>query len=143
MAIEVYSLTYEDVLPHLPFDTSQVSPSSKPISTTMIDGFIQDGASEMTSILSRQSIEASSLSDDDERQIQKAIKWYAVRECLAVIGLSGGTYAQADKRYTEVRDRLEADSSRVSDSRPSRVRTTIDTTVTERPSRFGSSTYKF
>lgn len=143
MAVEVYSLTYADVLPHLPFDTSQITPSSTPISTTSITAYLEDGASEITGVLARQGVESANLTDDDLRQVQKAIKWYAVRECLGVVGLSGGTYATANTRYTEARERLEADSSRISGSRASRVLSTVDTTVSERPQRFGSSNYKF
>jgi hypothetical protein len=143
MAVEVYSLTYADVLPKLPYSGEGITASSRPVTLSDVTTYIEAGASEITGVLARQGVAAADLSDDDLRQVQEAIVLYAAREVLRVFPFARARFESLDAEYKEKRDRLEADSSRISGSRASRVLSTVDTTVSERPQRFGGKGYKF
>ena len=89
MAIEVYGLTYTDVLPSFPFNTSNIGASSA-LTPTHIAAHIEAGASRVTAALARAGLSASSLDDDQTKAVQDAIIKYAVWQGLNKIGWMRG-----------------------------------------------------
>jgi hypothetical protein len=106
VAVEVYSVTAAMVLARLPVDASTIDANTEPLSTTIIDGYIEDGAAQLSGILSNLGI--TSVEDDDlKAQVQAAIIDFAVWKSLeklpnasqAAISFANGVWLEHLKRY--------------------------------------------
>lgn len=143
MAVSTFGLTWEDILRRIPFDTDMITPTSSPVSTSDITEYIKDAGAKVAGILGRQNLTEDDVSDDDERQIQTAMISYVVREIYKTLGVTGSEYRTANEEWNQAKAELKSNSTTLSSTRSSRVRTTVDTSASSRPSRFGGKNYKF
>lgn len=127
MAIYSYNVTSSDVTDRLPIDTQAITSSSEPLSTSDIDEYIDDAASEFSGVLEKSGIQGSDLSDEAERQIQIGIEHYAVAESLKQIGHTGSDYEEARDAYRDALKRFR-DQPQTLDKNHDRVRSNVDTT---------------
>lgn len=104
MAVYVYSLTYADVLAEVPMiDSSSISASTEPVSTTNVTQYIEDGAGKLNSMLEARGITASaSLDETDHAALVEALKAYAVCKTLLILGATGTVYDQTWERWRTV-----------------------------------------
>lgn len=126
MALTDFSVTVSDVLEKLPLDTSQISATTEPVSTTDIEGYVQDASSELRAVLDRAAINIASINDDTKRQMQSAVEAYAVAEALDAMGVTGRQYDKYRDKWRDVYDRYTAQPSALATSK-SRVKSNIDT----------------
>lgn len=143
MAVTSFGVTAADVLERVPFDTTQVSATSRPISTGDIETYIQDGSSSFVAVLTRAGLDPDSLNDDTMRQVRDAVEAYAVAECLDVIGISSQTMRNARQKYDDLLERYSSKPSMLSTTNKNRVRTNISTASTKRSAEFIDPNYDF
>jgi len=143
MATFDYNVTAKDVKERTPVDTRPIPSTDTDgvIDDTDIEGWIDEGAAEMSGVLQESSIDGSDLSDEALQQIQTAIEHYAAAELLSAIGQTGNSYESIRSRYEELRTRYEQDKTRL-DRDQSRVRSNVDTTSDKVPSTFGGVDYE-
>lgn len=126
MALTDFSVTVDDVLEKLPLDTSQITATTEPVSTTDIEGFVQDASSELRAVIDRAGIGYDSINDDTKRQMQSAVEAYAVAEALDAMGVTGRQYDKYRGKWEEARDRYTAQPSTMATSK-ARFKSNIDT----------------
>jgi len=135
MAVATYSLTYTDVLPLLPFDTSTIGTSSR-VSTTDITGYIEDGGSLITGALDKAGLSPAGLSEDALAHAQKAIKHYAAAQAMLHLGFSGKPYDEHMRMYEAevavLRQRPQVMADKGTLSRSNIDRTTYSTAKAKR-----------
>jgi hypothetical protein len=137
MAIFDYNVTVDDVKEDLPFDPRRIpaGPVQGSLDDTDIEGYIDEGASELSGVLESSGVQGSDLSDEALQQIQIGVKHYAIRETLQSMGHTGDSYEQARDRYQEIYDRY-AESDAPLDRGSSRVQSNVDTTADKKPAEF-------
>lgn len=97
MAVYVYGLTSSDITAVLPnTDVGNIDTTSKPVTTTDITQFIEDGAAKLNSaVLDRSGITPSaSLDEDTHAALLALVRTYAVAKTLEMFG-QGAAYERA------------------------------------------------
>lgn len=107
MAVYIYGLTYTDVVAEIPrLESSNVSATTEPVSTTSIAQWLEDGAAKFNGTLSKSGITADATMatehEDAHASVAAAVKAYAVMQVMAVLGMSGPVYDAAASRFTEI-----------------------------------------
>jgi len=144
MALTTFSVTSDDVLERVPFDTTNVGASSKPVSTGDIDTYIQDASSRMVAVLTRAGLDPGALNDDTERQIQDAIESYCVAEILDVIGVgSGQQITRYRQNFNQLLDEYKRNPSMLSTSNSGRVKSNISQSTTKPDAEFIDTDYRY
>ena len=111
MSVYVYGLTYADVVYEIPgVDLSSVGANTRPISIGSLNQWIEDGASQMNTLLARSGVTAdANLDATVHARIAMGVRAYATHKSLAVIGAVGPVYDQCkstwDSVYTEMSNR--------------------------------------
>ncbi|NRA56924.1 MAG: hypothetical protein HRU13_02225 [Phycisphaerales bacterium] len=131
MAIETYGVLPQDVYPYLPFGTSNIGSNSK-VTPDDFSAFIADGSAELSGALRNAGIAYTSLDDDQQAAVKRAVVMYAVYQGCAAIGFDGPVAQRAREQYQRCLDRYlstpralgapqaNATSSNVDTSRPRR-----------------------
>lgn len=127
MAIHDYNVTASDVLDKIPLDTSMIDGSSEPVSTTTIDGYIDEAASELSGLLRRADVDGTKLEAEAEKHIQTAILNYAAAETLSKLGHTGRDYTQKRARYEDVKQTLKGSAKQLDTERGGGVKSTVNT----------------
>lgn len=104
MAVYVYSLTYVDVVAELPgIDAGSVTATTEPLSTAVINQYIEDGAGKLNAMLIARGVTPSaSMDETDHAALVEAVKAYATAKCLYALAATGELYAQAWERWNSV-----------------------------------------
>lgn len=125
MAVADFGVVVADVYAKMGgLDTGALSASSTPLSTTMIEEYIEEASAEFSGLLALAGItDVSSLDDDTTQQVAAAVTFYAAAEALAVCNKSSTeAYKTARARYEDLRRRYE--------QKPQRLRKRINRTKT-------------
>jgi DNA repair ATPase RecN len=144
MAIDTYGVTASDVKERAPVDTRPIpgSATAGRLDDTDIEGWIDEGASEMSGIIEQSRLDASDLADEARQQVATAVEHYAAAELLSAIGHTGSSYDSIRERYEEIRDRLESDPNRL-DRQQSRVRSNVDRSADKKSPEFEGVRYDY
>lgn len=143
MAVEVYSVTAAMVIERLPVDGSTIGAATDPLSTTIIDGYIEDGAAQITGVLNNLGI--TSVADDDlEAQVQAAVIDFAVWKSLeklpnasqAAISFANGVWLEHLKRYANRGTYLKGQAS-------NKTRSNLPSDAGETSPKFSGRNYEF
>lgn len=110
--VEEYGVLVSDVTGALPTSIRNIGPDTY-LSTGMLEGFIGDGASEVTSALTRRGINPQNLTGEALRQVRTRIVWYAVKEALLKLGYTGQEYREAKSKWEDALNRLKAEDGEV------------------------------
>lgn len=107
----IYGLSASDVAGELPgIDSDNIGASTDKLTTTLLTGFINDGAAKLNTVLDKSGITASATMDADTHQVcAVAVKNYAIHKALLVLGITGDVYEAARDEwastYTEYSNR--------------------------------------
>lgn len=130
-----FDLTWQDVLPELPFDTASIGTTSTPSSADLTK-YIEDAGSQLAGVLTKAGIALTGLDANTLRQVQDAIKAYAAAKAMGKIGYAGRERDARQARF----DRLLADFA----SRPQLLaggqaspRTNVDVSSNKTPRAYG------
>ncbi len=140
MAVDVFGVDYGDVLQHLPIDSSQIGPSSEPISTSDLALYIEEAGGELAGYLAKMGYDTDDLTADVLAQLRNAIVSYAVQRALGAMGYSGALYDNARREYQRILKAL-GDRPALAAGYSRKPATNINPMPP--PSRFGGSTYEF
>lgn len=140
MAVDVFGVDYGDVLQHLPIDSSQIGPSSEPISTSDLALYIEEAGGEVAGYLQKMNYDTSDLTEDILAQLRNAITSYAVMRALGAMGYSGALYDNARREYNRQLRQL-GDRPTLAAGYPRKNQSTISSQPP--PSRFIGSNYEF
>lgn len=135
-----FGVTVDDVKEYLPYSSGSITYTSEPLDNNDITEFIYDGGAHFTGLVRRSNISATS--GVAQEQLAKGVKFYAVRECLAVMGNSGQDYERADQKVKELENLYMTNPSSISES-PTRVRSNVDTSSTKRSPKFIGTNFEF
>lgn len=143
MAVTEFGVTSAQVIEHLPFDSTQISPSSKPLSTADIDNyFIPEASATITGILDKAGISPSSLDDDSRQQMQSAIINYCVMRSLMKIGQSGPLLDQAREQWDSAL-KWFGDRPSIIPARGVKFASNINTSENKTPAKFFGVNFQF
>ena len=142
MATTDFGVTTAEVLAKAPVDSSQISATSVPVSTSDVEDFVDDADSQMAGLLNAAGISSGSLTDDAKRQIQEAIKAYAVAELLDAMGALGRDYDKYRDKWSETYQRY-ANRPQMLNERVVRTKTNINTSSTKPDAEFIGTGYQF
>jgi hypothetical protein len=108
---ELY-ITVGEVVARLEIDPSEITPETVPLSSTGVEGYLNDAEAQAASILARASLSFSSIDDADLGMLKAMVLDYAVSQSLATMGQRGSVnQAQAQTQWTEALARLESRAS--------------------------------
>jgi len=82
-------LTVDEVIDRLEITPSQISPTTIPLNTGGVSGFLRDGEAQITSVLTQAGLGFGALEDTDLDALRFAVLEYAVAQSLAVMGQRG------------------------------------------------------
>lgn len=136
MPADTFDLTWQDVLPELPFDSSSIGATSNP-SSDDITAYLEDGGSQLRGAMNKAGVGASAdLDADTLRQVQDAIKAYAAAKAMAKIGYAG---PERDSRFARFESLLGTFAARPQMLAVGTValRTNVDTSSNKAPRTFG------
>lgn len=134
MATSTFGVTTADVIARLPFDASQISASSK-VTTSDLEGYLEDGASQLVGVIKAAGLSPGSLDDDTSTQMRAAVCAYAVAQALDRLGYSGKTRDDALRRFEDARLRYSQQHHQLA-ARGERFRSNISRSSSARE--FGS-----
>lgn len=100
MAVETYGLVAADTYPFLPFDTSDISSTSK-VTPTDLGEFIERGAAGVTTAFMNQGVSYESLNENIQADVQRAILSYAAYCALQKLGYSSTRQDALLRTYEE------------------------------------------
>lgn len=141
MAVKTYSVSVTDVLAYLPM--TNVSATSKPLSSADITAYIEDAASQMTGVLESAGIDPTGLDDDTTAQVQEAIIKGAVYSSLQKVpGVSDQRLQRALSDWLGLRDRY-MNSPKAFTARRSRALSNVNTDSTKTAAEFTGIEYEF
>lgn len=141
MPADTFDLTWQDVLPELPFDSTSIGATSNP-SSDDLTAYLEDGGSQMRGAMNKAGVGASAdLDADTLRQVQDAIKAYAAAKAMGKIGYMG---AERDARLARFNDLLNTFANRPQMLATGTValRTNVDTSDTK-PARVFNLNYRW
>lgn len=141
MPADTFDLTWQDVLPELPFDSTSIGATSSP-SSDDLTAYLEDGGSQMRGAMNKAGVGASAdLDADTLRQVQDAIKAYAAAKAMGKIGYMG---AERDARLARFNDLLNTFANRPQMLAAGTValRTNVDTSDTK-PARVFNLDYRW
>lgn len=140
MSVATFGLTWHDVLPELPFDTTSIGTTSTPSSGDLTD-YLEDAGSQLAGVLAKAGISLTGLDANTQRQVQDACKAYAAAKAMARIGYAGRERDARQARF----DKLLSDFA----ARPQLLvggqgspRTNVDTSSNKTPRTYGAN-YKW
>lgn len=81
-----HSVTVTDVLEAIPVKSSRVGATTDPVSTGMIEKWIESAAGQLNAMLQRHGIDPTSLGDDETELIQSGIIAFAAAMALVKFG---------------------------------------------------------
>lgn len=143
MAVLDYGVTSAQVVEHLPFDSSQISPTSKPLSTADIDNyFIPEANATITGMLDKAGIDQTTLDDDSKQQMQSAIINYCVMRSLLKIGQTGPLLDQAREQWDSAL-KWFGDRPSIIPARGVKATSNIDTSLDKVPAKFSGINFQF
>mgnify|MGYP001231440329 CR=1 FL=1 len=143
MAVIDYGVTSAQVVEHLPFDSSQISPTSKPLSTADIDNyFIPEANATITGMLDKAGIDQTALDDDSKQQMQSAIINYCVMRSLLKIGQTGPLLDQAREQWDSAL-KWFGDRPSIIPARGVKATSNIDTSTNKIPAKFSGINFQF
>jgi len=113
MPIETHSVTDQDVLDVLPFDTSNVSASYK----TQLTDWIEDGAGILNALLERHGIDpAADMTPNGSEVVKRGIVAYAAYQALVKAGFTGSQRGEFKGSFNEVKETIGSSPSDLGDS---------------------------
>lgn len=138
MAATTFDLTWEDVLPELPFDPSSISAISTP-SSGDLTAYLMDGGAQLAGCLAKSGVSAdgiATLDDNTKRQCQDALKAYAAAKAMGRIGYAG-TERDAKMARFDALLNLFATRPQMLARGTAAISTNVDTSSNKRPRTFG------
>jgi len=113
MPIETHSVTDQDVLDVLPFDTSNVSASYR----SQLTNWIEDGAGILNALLERHGIDpAADMTPNGSEVVKRGIVAYAAYQALVKAGFSGSQRGEFKGSFNEVKETIGSSPSDLGDS---------------------------
>lgn len=145
MPVLVHSVTNAMVLQRLNVQTSTVASGTTPLSTEDIDAFIEDGASQITAILTNSGRSTDVSGDEDmEAQVQAAIISFAVWKSYdALPSVPQAKVDAARDAWYEERDRYDTVHESLKVQAADRTETNLDTSSTKPPAVFRGNNFEF
>lgn len=108
---ELY-ITVAEVVARLEVDPSEITPETVPLSSTGVEGYLNDAESRAASILSRAGLSFASIDDADLGMLKGMVLDYAVAQSLGTMGQRGSVnQVQAQTQWAEGLAALEARAS--------------------------------
>lgn len=77
-----HDVTAQDVLDDLPYVTKHITATSEPLSTTLIERWVTQGAGQLNAIMTRHGIDPTTLGDDESELVRSGIIAYALAKSL-------------------------------------------------------------
>ena len=143
MPVLDYGVTSAQVVEHLPFDSSQISPTSKPLSTADIDNyFIPEANATITGMLDNAGIAQTTLDDASKQQMQRAIINYCVMRSLLKIVQTGPLLDQAREQWDSAL-KWFGDRPSIIPARGVKATSNIDTSLDKVPAKFSGINFQF
>jgi len=104
MTVYVYGLTYLDVIEEIPgIDASEISATTGRITTTGLNQYIEDGASQLNAMLERSGVTPdAAMNANSHQKIAAAVRSYAAFKSLAVLNVRGPAYDQCRRIWEQV-----------------------------------------
>lgn len=100
----IFGLTASDVAAELSgIDADNIGASTDKLTTTLITGFINDGAGKLNTVLDKSGITSGASMDADAHQVcALAVKSYAIHKSLLVLGITGPVMEAARDEWLAV-----------------------------------------
>lgn len=99
--MSIFNVGITDILDKLPYDSSQITATTEPISTVKIEGFIKQVEGELVALLRKAGIRPESMSQEVSDQMAVAVRAFATSESLKALGSHG---SEMDRYHQEYRD---------------------------------------
>lgn len=128
-------ITAASVLTRVPFETSGITSSSEPVSTTLISALINEAEAVLGPLLAAHDLDPAT-DATLKAQVAPAILSYALKEVLKRMRHTGETYRVAKRDWDEAKAQWERAPQQLSGYEPVVV-SNVDTTTT-RPLTFGN-----
>lgn len=141
MATTDYGVTAADVQAKLPL-SNPLTATTKPVSTSDVDEFIDDADSQMSGVLRNAGISLDDLDDDTTRQVQEAIKNYAAAQALSALNVRGQLQSQMMDQWREVYQRYQQRPQLLT-KRVTRIKHNVDTDDSATTAGFVGRDYKY
>lgn len=97
-----FDISVVQIIDRLPPDFSQITTTTIPVNTVLIEEFIEEASSDIINLLKQAGI--TSYNDTIKAQVRRAITTYAVSESLKAFGLIGDQYRAMREEYDAIYD---------------------------------------
>lgn len=97
-----FTVTVNSVLDRLPIDSTQITATTDPVSTVRIEGWIEEAANELSALMRSRGFTPTSIPEDVEGMMARAIRSYAASQSLKAIGMTGSTHQDIHSEYERI-----------------------------------------